>query len=52
MSEQALGMGGAVALVALLSGKFEARGKTVAAILSGGNVDPTQFSEIIGRGAP
>lgn len=44
--------GGAVALAGLLSGKFDAKGKTVAAILSGGNVDPAQFSEIIGRGTP
>jgi threonine dehydratase len=32
--------GGAVALAALLAGKVEARGRTVVAVLSGGNVDP------------
>jgi threonine dehydratase len=31
--------GGAVALAALLSRKFEAKGKTVALVLSGGNID-------------
>lgn len=42
--------GGAVALAALLSGKFNAEGRTVAAVLSGGNVDPAQFAKIIGNG--
>lgn len=32
--------GGAVALAALLSGRFDARGRNVVVILSGGNVDP------------
>lgn len=35
--------GGAVALAAVLSGKFSARGKTVAVVCSGGNVDPDVF---------
>lgn len=35
--------GGAVALAALLSGRFEARGQVVGAVLSGGNVDPAVF---------
>jgi threonine dehydratase len=39
--------GGAVALAALLAGKVDVRGKTVAAVLSGGNVDAKLFSEII-----
>lgn len=39
--------GGAVALAALLTGRFDAKGKTVAAILSGGNVDPVLFADII-----
>jgi threonine dehydratase len=39
--------GGAVALAALLSGKFEARGKAVALTLSGGNVDPELFAKAI-----
>jgi threonine dehydratase len=36
--------GGAVALAALLSGRFDARGRTVAIVLSGGNVDPELFA--------
>lgn len=39
--------GGAVALAALLTGRFDAKGKTVAAVLSGGNVDPALFADII-----
>jgi len=39
--------GGAVALAALLSGEFDAKDKTVAIVLSGGNIDPVLFSEII-----
>ena len=39
--------GGAVALAALLSGAFETKGRTVAVVLSGGNVDPHLFSDII-----
>jgi threonine dehydratase len=39
--------GGAVSLAAILAGKLPFRGKTVAAVLSGGNIDPTLFAEII-----
>ncbi|KAK0350695.1 hypothetical protein LTR94_027990 [Friedmanniomyces endolithicus] len=39
--------GGAVSLAALLSGKVEAKGLTTGIVLSGGNVDPGLFSEII-----
>ncbi len=39
--------GGAVALAALLAGRLETRGKTVALILSGGNVDPDNFREVL-----
>jgi threonine dehydratase len=39
--------GGAVSLAAILAGKIALRGKTVAAVLSGGNVDPKLFAEII-----
>ncbi len=35
--------GGAVALAALLSGRFSARGRVVGCVLSGGNVDPALF---------
>lgn len=40
--------GGAVALAALLSGKIDSAGKTICIIISGGNVDPGLFAEIIG----
>ncbi|WP_029086663.1 threonine ammonia-lyase [Brevundimonas aveniformis] len=39
--------GGAVSLAALLAGKVETAGKTTAILLSGGNVDPALFSQII-----
>lgn len=39
--------GGAAALAAVLSGKLPAFGRTVACVLSGGNVDPALFAEII-----
>ncbi|MEL6363207.1 MAG: threonine/serine dehydratase [Pseudomonadota bacterium] len=40
--------GGAVALAALLLGKADVRGKTVAATLSGGNVDAPVFERALG----
>jgi threonine dehydratase len=39
--------GGAVALAALLAGRFNARGKTVVIVLSGGNVDADLFARLI-----
>ena len=39
--------GGAVSLAAILAGKLDFRGKTVAALLTGGNVDPSVFADII-----
>jgi threonine dehydratase len=39
--------GGAVSLAALLAGKVETGGLTTAVVLSGGNVDPGLFAEII-----
>lgn len=39
--------GGAVALAALLSGRLAIEGRTVVAVLSGGNVDPALFADII-----
>lgn len=39
--------GGAVALAALLGGAFDARGKTVGLVFSGGNVDADIFAEAI-----
>lgn len=38
---------GAVALAALLSGKFDAKGKTVAIVCSGGNVDPDIYCKAL-----
>lgn len=44
--------GGAVALAAVLSGRFDARGKTIALTLSGGNVDPETYRSVLeSRGA-
>ena len=39
--------GGAAALAAVLAGKLPVEGRTTVAILSGGNIDPDQFAEII-----
>jgi threonine dehydratase len=44
--------GGAVPLAAVLSGRFDCRGKTVLVVLSGGNVAPELFAETLGGGAP
>jgi len=41
--------GGAVALAAVLSGRYDARDKAVAVTLSGGNVDREPFCAILGR---
>jgi threonine dehydratase len=39
--------GGAVCLAALLAKKFDARGKIIAAVLSGGNIDPPVFARAL-----
>jgi threonine dehydratase len=39
--------GGAIALAALLAGRIETRGKTIAIVLSGGNVDADLFAKLI-----
>ena len=39
--------GGAVALAALLAGKVETAGRTVVAVLSGGNVDPATYRAVL-----
>ena len=39
--------GGAVSLAAILAKKMDFAGKTVMAVLSGGNIDPALFAEII-----
>lgn len=43
--------GGAVALAALLYGGLDWRGKTVGIVLSGGNIDPTLYREVLARPA-
>ena len=42
--------GGAVALAALLAGKIVTAGRTVVAVLSGGNVDPATFRAVLHQG--
>ena len=42
--------GGAVALAAILTGKFDAKGKNVALTLSGGNIDPALFTACLKTG--
>ena len=39
--------GGAVALAALLAGKLDVKGKVAVAVLSGGNVDPELFHQLV-----
>ena len=39
--------GGAVGLAALLSGRIDAKGKTIVIVLSGGNVDSELYSRLI-----
>ena len=39
--------GGAVALAAVLTGKIDIKGKTLVAVISGGNVDPSLFAEVL-----
>jgi threonine dehydratase len=41
--------GGAVALASALSGRVPVEGRTVVAIVSGGNVDPELFSQLLSR---
>jgi threonine dehydratase len=41
--------GGAVALAALLSGRLDIRGGTLALVLSGGNIDPALLDRALGR---
>jgi threo-3-hydroxy-L-aspartate ammonia-lyase len=38
---------GAVGVAALLSGKLEARGRSVGIVLSGGNVGAARFAELV-----
>src|SRR2546430_11742803 len=39
--------GGAAALAAVLSGAFDAGGKTIAIVLSGGNIDPDMLQRCL-----
>ena len=39
--------GGAVALAALLAGRLDTKGRTIGAVISGGNVDPAVFAEAL-----
>lgn len=39
---------GAVPLAALLAGRIDVKGKVVAAVISGGNVDPALFATLVG----
>jgi threonine dehydratase len=39
--------GGIAGLTALLTGKIDAKGKTVGVVLSGGNVDPELFAQVL-----
>jgi threonine dehydratase len=41
--------GGAAALAAALSGVLDCRGRTVAVVASGGNVDPATYIEALRR---
>ena len=41
---------GAAALAAILAGRIALAGRTVAAVLSGGNVDPAMFAAALARG--
>jgi threonine dehydratase len=38
---------GAIALAALLTGKLDVRGKVAVAVLSGGNIDPALFNQLV-----
>ena len=42
--------GGACSLACLLNGRIEAKGRTVGIVLSGGNVDPALFTEVLAGG--
>ena len=39
--------GGAAALASVLAGKLPVKGRTIACVLSGGNVDPADYAAII-----
>jgi threonine dehydratase len=39
--------GGAVALAAIMAGRIDARGRTIAVVLSGGNIDDALLREVL-----
>ena len=39
--------GGAVALAAVMAGRIDARGRTIAVVLSGGNIDDALLREVL-----
>jgi threonine dehydratase len=41
--------GGAVALASVMTGKLETQGRTVAVVLSGGNIEDALLAEILRR---
>ena len=43
--------GGAVALAAVLAGRIETAGRTIGVMLSGGNVDPRLYAEVLTTGS-
>jgi threonine dehydratase len=43
--------GGSVALAAILAGKIETKGKTIVAVVSGGNVDRNVFAKVLSEAA-
>lgn len=45
--KQVVEPGGAVSLAALLAGKVEMKDRTTAVVLSGGNIDPALFADIV-----
>jgi threonine dehydratase len=42
--------GGAVALAAILAGRYPTAGRTVVGVVSGGNIDPAMLCSILGQG--
>jgi threonine dehydratase len=43
--------GGSVALAAVLAGKVETKGRTIVAVISGGNVDSGVFARVLSEAA-
>ena len=43
--------GAVVGLAAILNGRIDIKGRTVATIITGGNIDSTRFAQLLGGGA-